>query len=86
LRSDLLIRTESVALVGRASMQITGKPSALSSCQSQVAVGPVSKSGRVAARAAVKDTGHRQSAYGAKPGQWRLFQWAVKTTDDSILD
>src|SRR5437899_876247 len=48
LRSLLLICILSTALAWRASMQITGRPSCLSSVHSHVAVGPVSRPIRTA--------------------------------------
>ena len=48
LRSLLLICILSTALAWRASMQITGRPSCLSSVHSQVDVGPVSRPMRIA--------------------------------------
>jgi hypothetical protein len=48
LRSLLLICILSTALAWRASMQITGRPSRLSSVQSHVDVGPVSRPIRTA--------------------------------------
>jgi hypothetical protein len=47
-RSLLLICIDSAALAWRASMQITGRPRARSSCQSHVVVGPVSRPMRTA--------------------------------------
>jgi hypothetical protein len=48
LRSLLLICILGTALAWRASIQITGRPSCLSSLHSQVAVGPVSRPIRIA--------------------------------------
>src|SRR5215475_4842627 len=48
LRSLLLICILSTAWAWRASMQITGRPSRLSSVHSHVAVGPVSRPTRIA--------------------------------------
>jgi len=48
LRSLLLICILSTALAWRASIQITGRPSCLSSLHSNVAVGPVSRPTRTA--------------------------------------